>query len=65
MTRKALEDMLDAAEQPQGVHPKLGRQLKRTFEDVNKIGGALGKDKRRRTNPRTWKDSNKVTLYCN
>ncbi|KAE9401186.1 hypothetical protein BT96DRAFT_795540, partial [Gymnopus androsaceus JB14] len=51
-TRKAFDDMLSVAGEPQGVHPKLARILKRTFNDVEQVGGDLGKDKRRRTNPR-------------
>ncbi|KIK58321.1 hypothetical protein GYMLUDRAFT_146041, partial [Collybiopsis luxurians FD-317 M1] len=51
-TQEAFENMLSAASQGQGVHPKLGQILKRTFDQVEKVGGDIGKEKRRQTMPR-------------
>ncbi|KAJ3720548.1 hypothetical protein C8R42DRAFT_666218 [Lentinula raphanica] len=51
------------AKSSQGVHPKLGKILKRMFNEVDKVGGAAVGEKRRRTMPRTFKDSNEVTMY--
>lgn len=54
---------MDLLDSPQGVHPKLATVLESAFVKVEKIGGDIGKDKRRRTNPRTWEDNNENTLY--
>ncbi|KAJ3818825.1 hypothetical protein F5880DRAFT_1510650 [Lentinula raphanica] len=50
------------AKSSQGVHPKLGKILKRMFNEVDKVGGAAVGEKRRRTMPRTFKDSNEIVL---
>ncbi|KAJ3964228.1 hypothetical protein EV361DRAFT_812418, partial [Lentinula raphanica] len=62
-TEKAIHAMLDTIRQPQGVHPQLAHILKRTLDDVKRVGGDMIKEKKRRTMPRTWKDSNSTTLY--
>ncbi|KAJ3764531.1 hypothetical protein FB446DRAFT_62876, partial [Lentinula raphanica] len=53
-TRKNFENMLNLALRSQGVHPKVGKFLKRTFHEVDKFGGGIGGEKRRRTMPRTY-----------
>ncbi|KAF5341558.1 hypothetical protein D9757_014563 [Collybiopsis confluens] len=59
-TRRAFEDMINIASEAQGVHPQLGKLLKRTFDQVEKVGGELTKEKQRRTMARTIKDN--ITL---
>jgi hypothetical protein len=56
--------MLDVIENPQGVRPKMAAVLENTFGGkVERIGGDIGKDKRRRKNPRTWADNNSNTMF--
>ncbi|KDR65420.1 hypothetical protein GALMADRAFT_260202 [Galerina marginata CBS 339.88] len=56
--------MLETAGSSGGMHPKMGSILDEVFQKVEKVGGDIGKHKRRRKNPKTWKDSNKKnTLY--
>ncbi|KAF5361322.1 hypothetical protein D9757_015171 [Collybiopsis confluens] len=62
-TEENIQNMLGIIKQSQGVHPKLGKILKRAFDERNKTGKDITKEKRRRTTPRTWKDSNSVTLF--
>ncbi|KAF5346609.1 hypothetical protein D9757_014284 [Collybiopsis confluens] len=62
-TEENIQNMLGIIKQSQGVHPKLGKILKRAFDKLNKTGKDITKEKRRRTTPRTWKDSNSVTLF--
>ncbi|KAF5389057.1 hypothetical protein D9757_004922 [Collybiopsis confluens] len=62
-TEENIQNMLGIIKQSQGVHPKLGKILKRAFDELNKTGKDITKEKRRRTTPRTWKDSNSVTLF--
>ncbi|KAJ3969203.1 hypothetical protein EV361DRAFT_364937 [Lentinula raphanica] len=54
--RRAQENfelLLSVARQPQGVHPKLGRILKRTFDEVTRVGEYIQREKRRRTSKST------------
>ncbi|KAJ3756749.1 hypothetical protein EV360DRAFT_47450 [Lentinula raphanica] len=54
--RRAQENfelLLSVARQPQGVHPKLGRILKRTFDEVIRVGEYIQREKRRRTSKST------------
>jgi hypothetical protein len=37
--------------------------LEGTFGKVERIGGDIGKDKRRRKNPRAWEDNNSNTMF--
>ncbi|KAF5367894.1 hypothetical protein D9757_011246 [Collybiopsis confluens] len=62
-TRKNFEELMNTAGQSRGVHPKLGQYLKRAMDEVDKVGGDIGIEKRKRKMPRTWKDSNEITLY--
>ncbi|KDR66652.1 hypothetical protein GALMADRAFT_1141764 [Galerina marginata CBS 339.88] len=57
--------MLIESSRSTGVHPKMGSILDNIFKQVERVGGDIGKHKRRRHNPQTWKDSNKNTLYLN
>jgi hypothetical protein len=41
----------------------MGSIFGNVFREVEEVGGDIGKDKRRRKNPHTWKDSTKNTLY--
>lgn len=55
--------MMEAASASEGVHPALAKHLDKVFKGVEHVGGDISRAKRRRTNPRTWKDSTAVTLY--
>jgi hypothetical protein len=55
--------MLIASSSTAGLHPKMGSILDVVFRQVEKVGSDLGKHKRRRKSPQTWKDSNENTLY--
>lgn len=48
---------------PRGVHPKLAAILEGGFTKIERIGGDIGRDKRRRKNARTWDDNNANTMY--
>ncbi|KAJ3965251.1 hypothetical protein EV361DRAFT_811015, partial [Lentinula raphanica] len=60
---KSFRAIMDTARQTQGIHPQLAHGLKRTLDDVGKMGKDIDKAKKRRTMPRTWKDCNSTTLY--
>jgi hypothetical protein len=61
--KRCFEDMLIASSSSAGLHPKMGDILDHVFRQVEKVGSDLGKHKRRRKSPQTWKDSNENTLY--
>ena len=46
-----------------GVHPKMAGILDKACGVVKKVGGDIGKHKRRRLSQRTWKDSNLNTMF--
>ena len=46
-----------------GVHPKMGSVLEGVFGRIERVGGDVGKNKRRRTSPHTWKDSTQNTMF--
>ncbi|KAG6907485.1 hypothetical protein DXG01_008775 [Tephrocybe rancida] len=54
---------IKALKRPGGVHPKLAKVLREAFKPVKKVGGDIGRHLNRRRSQRTWKDSNKNTLY--
>jgi hypothetical protein len=55
--------MLGAVDNSCGVHPKMASQLENVFERIEKVGGDIREDKRRRKMPRTWADSTENTMY--
>ncbi|KAF8219635.1 hypothetical protein L208DRAFT_1338812 [Tricholoma matsutake] len=55
--------MMAVVEGQGGVHPKMAGILNKAFMGVKKVGGDIGKHKRRCLNQRTWKDSNSNTMY--
>lgn len=61
--RNCLEDMEKIALQPQGVHQKLSRMLKRTLADMDAISQAYNQDNKRRSPSRTYKDGTAITMY--
>ena len=61
--QQAFKDIIDTAASSQGVHPKLAKILKRTLHDVEKVGGTIGREKRRKTMPLTYKDGDSITMY--
>ncbi|KAF8888894.1 hypothetical protein BDZ89DRAFT_955967 [Hymenopellis radicata] len=61
--KRCFEDMLGVAQSKTGVHPKMGKILRDIFGRVEDVGGDIGREKRRRTGSRTWKDSTQNTLF--
>lgn len=61
--KRCFSDMMAVAERQGGVHPKMAGVLDKVFKGVKKVGGDIGKNKRRRICQRTWKDSNSNTMY--
>ena len=57
--------MMELVEREGGVHHKMASILNKVFEQVKKVGGDIGKHKRRCTSQCTWKDSNSNTMYMN
>ncbi|SJL10785.1 uncharacterized protein ARMOST_14179 [Armillaria ostoyae] len=60
---RCYDDMMGVATSKRGVHPKMTRALRKVFDVITEVGSDIGKEKRRRTMPRTWKDSTPNTLY--
>ena len=61
--KRCFDDIIDAAGSPTGIHPKMGSVFENVFRKVEEVGEDIGKDKRRRKNPQTWRDSTRNTLY--
>jgi hypothetical protein len=61
--KRCFSDMMAVVEGQGGVHPKMAGILNKVFTSVKKVGGDIGKHKRRRLSQRTWKDSNSNTMY--
>ena len=61
--KRCLSDLMEVVERPGGVHPRMAGVLDKVFSHVKKVGGDIGKHKRRRLSQRTWKDSNANTMY--
>ncbi|KAJ6597889.1 hypothetical protein B0H10DRAFT_2086842 [Mycena sp. CBHHK59/15] len=55
--------MMGAIDNPRRVHPNLVAIFEGAFAKIEKIGGDIGTDKRRRKNLCTWADSNSNTMY--
>ena len=60
--KRCFSDMMAVVERPGGVHPRMAGVLDKVFSRVNKVGGDIGRHKRR-LSQRTWKDSNTNTMY--
>ncbi|KAF7344983.1 SWIM-type domain-containing protein [Mycena venus] len=61
--KRCWEDMMGVINNPRGVHPKMAAVLEGAFAKIENIGGDIGRDKRRRKNPRTWDDNNANIMY--
>jgi hypothetical protein len=61
--KRYFADIISVAEAPAGVHPKMANVLENIFGPLREVGGDIGKQKRRRTSQRTWKDSNSNTMF--
>ena len=49
-----------------GVHPRVATALDQAFDLIDKVGGELHRNKRRRTQPRTWADStSSIAMFAN
>jgi hypothetical protein len=54
---------MDVVSSPAGIHPKLSGTLEKVFAHLQHIGGEIGREKRRKTMPRTWRDSTQSTMF--
>jgi hypothetical protein len=61
--RECFDEILDAAASQSGVHHKMAAAMEDVFVEIEKVGGNIGKHKKKRKNPRTWKDSTPNTVY--
>ncbi|KAF7372301.1 SWIM-type domain-containing protein [Mycena venus] len=61
--KRCWENMMGVINNPRGVHPKMAAVLEGAFAKIENIGGDIGRDKRRRKNPRTWDGNNANTMY--
>ncbi|KAJ7160655.1 hypothetical protein C8R43DRAFT_947865 [Mycena crocata] len=61
--KRCFEDMMGVLDNTHGVHPETASILETAFGKIERIGGDIGKDKRRRTHARTWEDNNSTTMY--
>ncbi|KAF8230758.1 hypothetical protein L208DRAFT_1107364, partial [Tricholoma matsutake] len=55
--------MMAVVEQQGVIHPKMAGIFDKAFRVVKKVGGNIGKHKRRQLSQRTWKDSNSNTMF--
>jgi len=58
--KRNIDDMLDAIYGPTGAHPKTIASVNAVFDHLNKVGGEIGRDKRRRKSTPTWKGAHKI-----
>jgi hypothetical protein len=56
-------EVIAQMENPRGVHSKLAKILDTLANKVENVGGDIARDRGRRTNARTWKDTNANTMY--
>ncbi|KAJ7466400.1 hypothetical protein FB451DRAFT_945412, partial [Mycena latifolia] len=61
--KRCFDDIMNLMEDPRGVHPKMAKVLEKACGKMEQVGGDIGRDKRRRTNARTWADNNEKTMY--
>ncbi|KAJ7731689.1 hypothetical protein DFH07DRAFT_968683 [Mycena maculata] len=61
--KRCFDTSMEVMDDPRGVHPKMARVLEKTWASVEKVGGDIHRDKRRRTNPHTWADNNENTMF--
>ena len=65
VANRCFDDLLEVAQLPSGMHPKMATVLEDVFGPLERIGNEIGQEKRHKTNPQTWKDSSRNTLYLN
>ncbi|KAJ7726312.1 hypothetical protein DFH07DRAFT_758150, partial [Mycena maculata] len=61
--KRCFDELLELAEKPNGVQPKMAKRLENLFAPIENAANEIREHKRRRTNPRTWKDSTQNTMY--
>jgi hypothetical protein len=61
--KRRFDVLLEVAEQPAGVHPKMGAILDEVFKRVDQIGSEIDEHRHKRMMPRTWKDGTVNTMY--
>ncbi|KAK0433371.1 hypothetical protein EV421DRAFT_1718725, partial [Armillaria borealis] len=57
------DEICSVAFNKKGVHVKMAEILRRTFKDITEVGDDIYQDKRRRTMPRTYKDTTVNTMF--
>jgi hypothetical protein len=62
--KRCWDDTFEVASNGRGLHPKMARQLNLIWKPLEKVGGDIGRARRRRTKQKTWKDSNENTLFA-
>ena len=59
-----LQDALTIVQEQHAINNiKWALSVEKSFEGINKLVNEVKTYKRRTTNPRTWKDHNKYTIY--
>ncbi len=48
--KRCWDDMIGVTNNPRGVHPKMAAILENAFAQIEKVGGDIGRDKRRGEN---------------
>ena len=62
--KRCLDELLGCYDNARGgAHPKAAREFEKVFGALEKVGGEVGENKRRRTGARTWKDHTNNTMY--
>ncbi|KAJ7440656.1 hypothetical protein B0H11DRAFT_1750607, partial [Mycena galericulata] len=61
--KRCFEELLEVAENPIGVQPKMAARLDHLFRPIENAANEIRDHKRRRKNPRTWKDSTQNTMF--
>ncbi|KAJ7716730.1 hypothetical protein DFH07DRAFT_762323, partial [Mycena maculata] len=61
--KRCFEELLEVAENPKGIQPQMATRLDHLFQPIENAANEIRAHKRRRTNPRTWKDSTQNTMF--
>jgi len=61
--KRSFDTIMEIAQQPGGLHPALLEQLNTAINPADKILTTVESFKKRRTNPRTYKDTDNITMW--
>ncbi|KAJ7440481.1 hypothetical protein B0H11DRAFT_1750770, partial [Mycena galericulata] len=61
--KRCFAELIEIAENPTGVQPKMANRLDHLFSPIETAANEIQEHKRRRKNPRTWKDSTPNTMF--